>query len=597
MSDDLPTFERRFEQLAAEVQALSARVDELALRLAGAESFVTQYAEPHSSLEDDAVPQRGPADWTGATVLAGAAAVCFLLVFALILRTLVDNRVIDQPIGAVAGLIYASLILVYGYYRAHAKRRFASLSTTCGAVLILAIVVETHFRFGLLSADAAYAVIAATLCVMLAAGLRYGAYGAFDIAVPGVSVVAIGIDFPDSDFVRVGAVLAVAMAAAYAASSDARTRWLAYFMLAVSAFFWMWWTIKLHVPLSRGEPLDPSLRANWYQACLAVFVLLYTGQAIIAALSARRTMGVFECAAPLLASSAAYLLARDIGAAGGNAPHVVGWTGLGGAIVYAALSVWFAPRNAKGKTAATWFMVASIVLLALSVPDMFTNALLPIFVWTAASLVVTICARRRLGGAVPIAAILLQVYGCVYALWNGVFDVVSPQPFVSAAALTMLSIGTVFHYSWLQRNADPKAAHPAVLPQQARLITITVFFAGLIYAFCSGRIVLYNALVYLLDDAGYAFECGQSVLINLGALILGVIALKWMRNDLLASAVVVALIGATKVFAYDLLRTQGVPLVISVFAFGVTATAGSLIWNRWQRAAAPEEPASVNPAD
>ncbi|NUM56030.1 MAG: hypothetical protein HUU46_20515 [Candidatus Hydrogenedentes bacterium] len=70
-----------------------------------------------------------------------------------------------------------------------------------------------------------------------------------------------------------------------------------------------------------------------------------------------------------------------------------------------------------------------------------------------------------------------------------------------------------------------------------------------------------------------------------------------MRNDLLASAVVVALIGATKVFAYDLLRTQGVPLVISVFAFGVTATAGSLIWNRWQRAAAPEEPASVNPAD
>lgn len=594
MSDDFPSFEQRFQQLAGEVRALSARVDELALRLSGAESPPQEYRDCHVSAENGPVPPLLKADWTGATVLAGAAAVCFLLVVALILRTIVDNRIIDQPIGAVAGLVYATVILGYGYYRARSRRRFASLSTTCGVTLVLAIVIETHFRFGLLPAGAAYCILAATLGLMLAAALRYRAFGAFDIAVPGASLVAISINFPDGDFVYVGGVLTIAIISAFAAAAEPKTRWLVYSMLAVAGFYWMWWAIELGVPLSRGVPPDESLQANWYHPALLAFVLLYAGQCVYAALRTGRVVGVFECAAPVVTSTAAYVASYQVANAGPLAPHWVAWVGCGGALLYAGLAVWLASRGEKGRRLATWLAVAFSVLVALSIPAAFGNNTVAVLVWSLVSVAACMYARGRLELPAAVAAILLQVYGCVYALWAGVFAIGESRAAARTVAMACLCAICVFHYARLHHKPDEHGMPTAVLPQHMRPAGIVVLFAGLIYAFGAGRTILYGVLANALDDVSRYFECGQSALINIGALALAALALRWMRKDLLASAIVVALVGAAKVFLYDLLRIQGVPLVLSVLVFAITTTAGSLIWNRWQRLTETDESGPPN---
>jgi hypothetical protein len=589
MSDDRLTLEERVEKIARELQLLTAKVDRLAFRIdsSSPSSEFVQGRETVASTEARS-PLPPQSDWTGATILAGTAAVCFLLVVALTLRTLVDNRIIDQPIGAIAGLAYASLILVYGYYRARSKRKFASLSTTCGVTLVLAIVLETHFRFDLLPAEAAYGILAATLFVMLVAGLRYCAYGPLDIAIPGISLVAMSMNFPNPDFVHLGCVLALGIIAAYAVTSDPRTRWLVWCMLALTAFFWIWWALKLRIPLLRHEELLPSLRENWYLPSLSLFVLLYVFQTSHTALSAKRPLGAFECIVPSVTGLGAYAAARAIAVAEGYALDTLGWAGIGAALIYVAIAAWFAHRNDKARRAATWFAVASLALLALIVPETTPNAILTLVVWSLAAVAVSLFGRGRLGPAVQIAAILLQIYGCAFGAWHGIFGVNVALP--AAAAMAVLFVACAYHYGFVQRGPDASKDRSAALPQTIRPVAIAVFFVSVIYAFGAARLTLYTLLASALDDVWHYFECGQSMLINVGALLLAVLALKWKRNDFMATAVLVAILGALKVLTYDLLRTQGIPLVLSVFVFGVTTTAGSLIWNRWQRSVSPEDP-------
>ena len=55
-------------------------------------------------------------------------------------------------------------------------------------------------------------------------------------------------------------------------------------------------------------------------------------------------------------------------------------------------------------------------------------------------------------------------------------------------------------------------------------------------------------------------------------------------------AIMVTLIGAVKVFIYDLLGAHGVPLVASVFTFGLAAAIESVALGRWQKNAQSAPP-------
>jgi hypothetical protein len=80
-----------------------------------------------------------------------------------------------------------------------------------------------------------------------------------------------------------------------------------------------------------------------------------------------------------------------------------------------------------------------------------------------------------------------------------------------------------------------------------------------------------------------AFGCAQSVLINTAAIVL--IALAYLRHDkeLRNVAIIVTVVGGFKVFAYDLLGAHGLPLVFSVFSFGMAAAVESIALGKWQK--------------
>jgi hypothetical protein len=55
-------------------------------------------------------------------LLRRIATVCFLLVIALILRTITDNQIINTRIGSILGMTYAAVLLLLGW-RLYAERK------------------------------------------------------------------------------------------------------------------------------------------------------------------------------------------------------------------------------------------------------------------------------------------------------------------------------------------------------------------------------------------------------------------------------------------------------------------------------------------
>jgi len=47
-------------------------------------------------------------------------------------------------------------------------------------------------------------------------------------------------------------------------------------------------------------------------------------------------------------------------------------------------------------------------------------------------------------------------------------------------------------------------------------------------------------------------------------------------------SIIVVLVGAFKVFIFDMFKGEGMPLVLSVFSFGVVAVASSMTLKKWQ---------------
>jgi len=98
------------------------------------------------------------------------------------------------------------------------------------------------------------------------------------------------------------------------------------------------------------------------------------------------------------------------------------------------------------------------------------------------------------------------------------------------------------------------------------------------------RSVIYQLLLMTSGTVSPdAFRCSQSVIINVAALSL--MALAYLRSDKMLRnvALLITVIGGIKIFAYDLLGAHGLPLVFSVFSFGMAAAVESVALGRWSK--------------
>ncbi|HEX9024798.1 MAG TPA: hypothetical protein VF799_13265, partial [Geobacteraceae bacterium] len=166
---DRDALETKVEELSRQVQALNRQVEHLAARL-GEEPPV--WPSPATSLNAGAAAGTGDVSeeilsWAGkAALLPRLSTLCFLLVVALVLRTITDNNLINTLVGSALGMGYAAALVAAGWYAYRRGSPLAPVFAACGAVLMSTVVVETHARFQSLPLVPAYLTLMATGAAM-----------------------------------------------------------------------------------------------------------------------------------------------------------------------------------------------------------------------------------------------------------------------------------------------------------------------------------------------------------------------------------------------------------------------------------------------
>jgi len=112
---------------------------------------------------------------------------------------------------------------------------------------------------------------------------------------------------------------------------------------------------------------------------------------------------------------------------------------------------------------------------------------------------------------------------------------------------------------------------------------LILLVTSLVCAYCMLQLLSFLAINTFSANPANALTGVQSILINAGAISLLLLAMPGRNKEILTTAVFIIIIGAFKVFGYDLFKSNGIPLVLSVLSFGGVAAVGSVVLSRWSR--------------
>lgn len=572
----------RFRQLTDEMAELTRRVDLLSRRVdaltAARREEVAAWPPPEPP--GDA---RAPASDAGrlSTILTSSAAVSFLLVIALVLRTIVDSGAIDRTVGTWLGLAYAGLVLGLGHRRHAAGVRQAPVYSTCGALLLLSIAVEGHARFATLSAETAYAVLAATMVALSATGFWFRSPVPLVVGSLGVSLVALALDFPHPAFAMLMPLLLLANVIAHAARTLPTCAWLQWPVFGTSMVVWSLWATQLRAFRLRQEPLPPGAAIDWFLPAVGAFALTYLACALWSFQRDRRAaawFAPFVVVANVVWSFGATALVTGPWWGEQRAVAVVALALAGGHALGAAAFAPAAPPNLAAVLSLTW---AALLLLAMALPALASHAL-AVVIWAAVATGLGVAAARTGIGALRGTAYLYQGFALVMAIAFGMMTPTAAQPAPHIASLAGASALALAHYLVCRRRLAAGDVARLRLRPEDRLGVLPLGL-GLVYLFAALRAVLHAWLPPEMAEAG--FQSAQSILINAMAVAVMTIGSLRRNGELFVVALAIGALGALRVFGYDLLTIQGLPLVWAVLSFGLATAAGSLLWRRWQRSA------------
>ncbi|KPJ98088.1 MAG: hypothetical protein AMJ60_09550, partial [Desulfobacterales bacterium SG8_35] len=159
MAETQSGMEGQLKSLTEQVRFLQEKVEELSARLLSLEKGKTlkeerrDVQEAKRPVQQVNIHQEGVLKKAGTgSLLPRVAAVCFALVFALILRTITDNEIINTQLGSMLGMGYAAALIIGGWWLYSRQNRLAPVFPACGLLLLFSVVLETHARFQSLSA-------------------------------------------------------------------------------------------------------------------------------------------------------------------------------------------------------------------------------------------------------------------------------------------------------------------------------------------------------------------------------------------------------------------------------------------------------------
>ncbi|NOQ67788.1 MAG: hypothetical protein GQ556_11325 [Desulfobacterales bacterium] len=578
--------------LTEQVKSLNEKIDELSARLQKLESeeSIVQKSEEVQTLvtpvqKTAVVPQQGVLKKAGTgSLLSRVATVCFILVVALILRTITDSEIINTRLGSLFGMMYAAALILVGWWLYVRQNRLAPVFPASGLLLLFSIVIETHARFQSLSTVMAYLILIAVGAVVIVMGLRYRASFQLCAATLGSGLVGMSIDFPYPLYPMLALLLLGGCIAAYIAWRARLCQSLRWTTLGLAMVFWLFWAFKLNAPAACDEPTADLLHLTWFVPLLFVFWAFYTGTNIYRMATDKEDLGFFESLLPSVVSVGAFLAAWSVVIPWYRNTMWLGLIGILAGLAHLGAGSWLAARNKDGGAiGSTTYTFAGVLLLSLGVASIFSNLLWSVPVLSVSAYLMARMANRWQSGGIRCTSYLFQLAAGLIALGTGVVAADMSSPLIGTLVIGILMVMSFLQYHWCRNNAPP-AIHSAFFSwlDKKDFSAVILLLISLISGFFLLRLGLYQVLSGTASDFVYMFRGGQTVFINLGAVVLLLVASSRKNSEILTVAIVVGVLGMLKSFIFDLFGIKGMPLVFSVFSSGVVAAVGSVVSTRWQ---------------
>lgn len=579
--------ENRIQMLEKHLERLTAHIGEDGVE-PPAETAAAPKAVPRLPKVDpeDDIPELSEEvlGWASRNaVLPRLATVCFLMVLALILRTITDSGLISKLPGSGLGMGYAAALMVFAWYKYTKESPLAPVFAACGVVLMSTIVVETHMHFKSLPLVPAYFTLMATGFGMALMSRRFNAFVPISVGVLGMCFAGAAIDYPHPFFPYLALVLYTANVLGYFAAQLKRCSWLRWSVLVVTMVMLQLWGIRLGILLSKGEVVPPELAPTWYLPVLAVFFLTFIVLSFLGIVKVgTQKISRFDFSLPTLNVIWAFTMARHVTDAWKMNVNLLGVIGLLCAAGLFGLTFWCARRKTQGAPGTNTFAFAGSALLALALPAATGAFIMSLPVLSLAAITMAIVSRVWENGGVRGTTYLMNIYACValtIVLRGDGATAIDPINMIPAGLLAFISI---YHYLWCRWWPAP--ANSALFDAFDRndRSAVLLLLGGLTGGFFMIKIGLFQMMQFvpaaLQRDA---FSCGQSVLINGAAIALIVLAFIRRNKEIRNVAILVTVVGGIKVFLYDLLGTHGLPLVFSVFSFGMAAAVESVALGKW----------------
>lgn len=587
------TLEDQVQELALRVQVLEGSLEKLTARLAQATPVELASAQTEVKtrlppvLDEPADVSEEMLSWAGRNaLLPRVSTICFLLVVALILRTITDSGMINKLLGSALGMGFAATLMIVGWQKYARSSPLAPVFAACGAILMSTIVVETHTHFKSLPLVPAYLTLMATGIGMAFISRRFNAFTPISFGILGMCLAGAAIDYPHPHFPYLSLVLWTANLLGFMAARLKRCSWLRWIVMLVSMVMLQLWAFRIGVALRQGIQPPPELADSLFLPVLGVFALTYLLLALFGIIqSGTERVSRFDQSLPVInvlwAFSSAFcaMYTKD------TPLLALGIVGIMVALLHLGASFWLARRAVIGVPGTAAFTFACGALLALALPVATGKLILSLPALSLIGIFMAIFSREWNNGSVRAVTYLFHIYSCA-ALFVAVRGD-SPQQMdaVNILPAILLSCIMVYQYLWCRWWPPPPGSSILFKLDEEDRSAVMLLLAGLLCGFLAMRIGIFQ-VVQLTAGAGREeiFRCAQSVLINGAAVFLMVWGFMRRDREIRNVAIMVTLIGAGKVFLYDLLGTHGLPLVCSVFSFGAAAAVESVVLGKWPKA-------------
>lgn len=600
--------EEKFDHLADQIKTLSDQLNKQHERLTTLEkswsertvknlAAVPSCANNRQTVvqvnQTQAKPTPAPAaksSWADhGSFLAKLATICFILVVALILRTLTDNGIIAVKTGSVIGAAYAASLIAAGWRMVSRKQTLGPLFPLCGALLMYALVLETHARFTAYTSVTAYSILLLTMLSLAIVGKRYQRLLFYGVGIMGASCTALALDFPKPFFPYLALFLFAANVTAFSCEYR-KTRRIQILLYAMTVLFWFFWAFRLHIQLKAGGEVLPNLAIAWFMPVTLLSIFTLMGFSVYTSFYKGNSLIAFDISLPTVNVLWLYFVCSLVVVPWPGDGHLLGYAGLALSLLHFVFAWSIFKFSRQGGAGICAYVFAGGALMVMGTLSAVDHILLALPFWGLMAVILALASKTctcEIGG-VRLTSYLLQCAATFLGITSGAF-LPGSTPVLSFFVVGFLAVTSAFQYHWSRTHPINCRTGFFDLVDPRDISAVALLFAALIDGFYLVQLVVYTLLAALIADPGNALVGAQSIVINVGAMGLMVFGLLKKNREILYTAIGVVAIGAIKSIGYDLFTIHGIPLVLSVFSFGAAAAVGSVVFNRWSHTVHGEE--------